>query len=117
MIVGDRKVSSFFDVGLDLDGCVTLVIRNVNFRNIWPYLITTSGLVIKEAKFVRDLDEIRGFEEIYIGNRGLREASVHAATALGAVNLYYYFWRGYGNSGDTAPNVSVMHGRQCVGIT
>ncbi|KAF5279426.1 hypothetical protein FQA39_LY05536 [Lamprigera yunnana] len=66
MILGNRKVSSSC-VGLDLgrtrraavnliashvivlhyefkDEYETLVIRNGNFRNIWPYLITTSGL-------------------------------------------------------------------------
>ncbi|KAF5302893.1 hypothetical protein FQA39_LY02073 [Lamprigera yunnana] len=49
MILGNREVSSCC-VGLDLDGYETLVIRNGHFRNIWPYLIMTSGLDVACAQ-------------------------------------------------------------------
>ncbi|KAF5294794.1 hypothetical protein FQA39_LY00278 [Lamprigera yunnana] len=59
-----------------------------------------------------------GFEEIY-RVRGLSEATVYVTTTLGSVNLEYLFWRVIGNvNGNycgTAPNVSGIHERQCVG--
>ncbi|KAF5304376.1 hypothetical protein FQA39_LY09755 [Lamprigera yunnana] len=72
-------------------------------------------LTEKEVDLV--FDDCMGEEddEGQIEYKRLSETTVHAATTLGAVTLYYCFWIVYGNSADTAPNVSVMHERQCVG--
>ncbi|KAF5274211.1 hypothetical protein FQA39_LY07315 [Lamprigera yunnana] len=47
--------------------------------------------------------------------RGINEATVHVVTALGSVNLEYFFWRTIDNVNcnycGTAPNVLVVHER------